>query len=164
MYLLQAGKLRLVHGTLLSAIDTVDSPITVASLLDHMDWMTDRMINEELTHLMRKMDPVRGKIFWRTFADDVHSAPLAWLNPDPVDDGDDRVGMYWTTWIAHIKNSTVVFEERVDTKQSKGFLADFVTGMKIVTFPFWRPIVSSTLAATGHAKTMESFYKYQKEG
>jgi hypothetical protein len=74
----QKNKLILVHGTMLSAIDNSTVPITVASLLDHMDWMTDRMINEELTHLIKKMDPVRGKIFWRTFADDVHSAPLNW--------------------------------------------------------------------------------------
>eukprot|EP01036_Dinobryon_divergens_P042328 gene42328-56236_t len=96
---LQANKLKLVHGTMLSAIDNSDTPITVASLLDHMDWMTDRMINEEITHLMHKMDKVRGKIFWRSFADDVHSAPLSWLKAVRVDDSDDRVGMYWTTWI-----------------------------------------------------------------
>ena len=53
------------------------------------------------------MDAARGKIFWRTFADDVHSAPLKWLNPDPVEDYDDRVGMYWTTWIAHLKDVKV---------------------------------------------------------
>ena len=49
------GKLHLVHGTMLSAIHDAKTPITVASLLDHMDWMTDRMINEEITHLLRKM-------------------------------------------------------------------------------------------------------------
>lgn len=42
----QAGRLHLVHGTILSAIENVDTPVTVASLLDHMDWMTDRQINE----------------------------------------------------------------------------------------------------------------------
>ena len=149
---------------MLSAIDNSTVPITVASLLDHMDWMTDRMINEEITHLIKKMDPVRGKIFWRTFADDVHSAPLNWLRPDRVDDHDDRVGMYWTTWIAYLKDITVTFEERVDTMQDKGFAANFITGIKVVTFPLWKPLVASTLKATGHAKDMESFYKYQKEG
>jgi hypothetical protein len=29
-------------------------------------------------------------------------------------------GMYWTTWIASIKDVPVAFEERVDTKQDKG--------------------------------------------
>ena len=129
-----------------------------------MDWMTDRMINEEITHLLKKMDPVRGKIFWRTFADDVHSAPLFWLGAERVNDDDDRVGMYWTTWIAHIKNLKYLYEERIDTKQSKGFVADLITGFKVVTFPFWKPLVASTLKVTGHAKDMESFYKFQKDG
>ena len=38
------------------------------------------------------MDHKRGKIFWRSFADEVHSATLAWLDPVSVDDHDDRVG------------------------------------------------------------------------
>lgn len=149
---------------MLSAIDNSTVPITVASLLDHMDWMTDRMINEELTHLMRKMDPVRGKIFWRTFADAVHSAPLHWLKPTRVDDSDDRVGMYWTTWIAHLKDVKYGYEERVDTKQDRGFVSNLIIGFKVVTFPLWKPLVASTLKVSGHAKDMESFYKYQKEG
>jgi ubiquinone/menaquinone biosynthesis C-methylase UbiE len=34
----------------------------------------------------------------------------------------------------------------------------------MVSFPFWKPLVASTLKASGHAKDMEAFYKYQKEG
>jgi ubiquinone/menaquinone biosynthesis C-methylase UbiE len=149
---------------MLQAIDSSTVPITVASLLDHMDWMTDRMINEEITHLIRKMDPVRGKIYWRTFADDVHSAPLSWLGPVRVDDHDDRVGMYWTTWIAHLKDVKVAYEERIDTIQDKGLVANLITGLKVVTFPFWKPLVASSLKVKGHAKDMESFYKFQKNG
>ena len=163
------GKLVLFHGTILQAIDNSTKPITVASLLDHMDWMTDRMINEEITHLMRKMDHKRGKIYWRTFADDVHSAPLQWLDPIRVghaddEDSDDRVGMYWTTWIAHLKDVKVGYEERVDVNQSKGLAVDLWTGVKIVTFPAWKPLVSMTLTQQGHANDIESFYKYQKDG
>ena len=161
---LKNDKLKLVHGTMLQAIDNSTVPITHASLLDHMDWMPDRMINEEMTHLFRKMDPVNGKIFWRTFADNVHAAPLSWLNPTRVNDDDDRVGMYWTTWIANIKDVPVAFEERVDTKQDKGMAMQLITGIKMVTFPFWKPLVASTLKVSGHAKDMEAFYKYQKEG
>jgi len=161
---LKDGKLKLVHGTMLEAIDNSTVPITVASLLDHMDWMPDRMINEEMTHLFRKMDPVNGKIFWRTFADNVHAAPLSWLNAVPVNDDDDRVGMYWTTWISHIKDVKVAYEERIDTNQDKGMAMQLITGLKMVTFPFWKPLVASTLKVTGHAKDMEAFYKYQKEG
>lgn len=35
--------------------------------------------------------------------------------------------------------------------------------MKIVTFPFWKPLYASTLKASGHAKDMEAFYKLQKD-
>eukprot|EP00168_Porphyra_purpurea_P017024 TRINITY_DN5717_c0_g1_i1.p1 TRINITY_DN5717_c0_g1~~TRINITY_DN5717_c0_g1_i1.p1 ORF type:complete len:619 (-),score=110.60 TRINITY_DN5717_c0_g1_i1:893-2749(-) len=161
---LKNDKLKLVHGTMLDAIDNSTVPITHASLLDHMDWMPDRMINEEMTHLFRKMDPVKGKIFWRTFADNVHAAPLNWLKSTRVNDDDDRVGMYWTTWIADIKDVPVAFEERVDTNQDKGMGMQLITGLKMVTFPFWKPLVASTLKVSGHAKDMEAFYKYQKEG
>ena len=166
---LAANKLVLHHGTILEAIDKSTTPITVASLLDHMDWMTDRDIQEEIVHLMAKMDHVRGKIFWRTFADDVHSAPLLWLDPVRVGhaddvDSDDRVGMYWTTWIAHLKDVKVGYDERVTINQSKGVFADMMTGLKIITFPLWKPFVSATLKEQGHAKDMESFYKYQKDG
>jgi ubiquinone/menaquinone biosynthesis C-methylase UbiE len=161
---LEKGNLILFHGTLLDAIDQSKTKITVASLLDHMDWMTERMINDEITHLLRKMDMKRGKIFWRTFADSVHVAPLMWLEAEKVDDHDDRVGMYWTTWISHLDKVKYAYEERIDTKQTKGFINDCITGLKVVTFPFWRPLISSTLSVTGHANRMESFYKFQKEG
>lgn len=161
---LQKGKLHLVHGTLLQAIDGTTRNFTVASLLDHMDWMTDRQINEELTHLLTKMDREKGRIFWRSFSENVHSASLNWLEPERVADDDDRVGMYWSTWIAHIKNLNVDFVERVDTSQYKGFVTQLITGAKMVTFPLWKPLVASTLKVSGHAKDMESFYKYQKEG
>lgn len=110
------------------------------------------------------MDPVRGKIFWRTFADTVHAAPLLWLNPIQVADSDDRVGMYWSTWIAHLKNVAVAFEERVDTVQDKGVFSNLVTGAKMVTFPLWKKLLSGSMSVSGHAKDMESFYRFQKEG
>lgn len=105
--------------------------------------------------------PWLGLILIRYF---VSFLGIAFCDHDKVDDSDDRVGMYWTTWIAHLKNLKVAYEERVDTKQDKGLIANFITGVKIVTFPMWKPFVSSTLSVKGHAKDMESFYKYQKEG
>ncbi len=165
------GKLKLVHGTMLDAIDSTDTPFTIASLLDHMDWMTEGQINEEMYHLFQHMDLKRGKIFWRTFADDVHSASLQWLNPVRVghaddEDSDDRVGMYWTTWIANTKDCLVDYDERLPKKkgvQAGSVIGDLVTGAKIVTFPLWKGLVASTLPQEGHAKDMESFYKYQKD-
>ena len=152
--------MHLIHGTILSAIENIDTPVTVASLLDHMDWMTERQINEEITHLLRKMDPVKGKIFWRTFADEVHATPLLWLNPTRIDDSDDRVCMYWSTWIAELKNVNVAYEERIDTVQDKGMVANLITGAKMVIFPLYKQFVSNST----HAKDMESFYRFQKEG
>ncbi len=165
------GKLKLVHGTMLDAIDNTDKPFTIASLLDHMDWMTEGQINEEMCHLFQHMDLEKGKIFWRTFADDVHSASLQWLNPVRVghaddEDSDDRVGMYWTTWIANTKDCKVNYDERVPKKkgvEGGNLIGDLVTGAKIVTFPLWKGLVASSIPQEGHAKDMESFYKYQKD-
>jgi betaine lipid synthase len=160
---LAAGKLTLFHGTLLQAIKNATVPFTVASLLDHMDWMTDEMITEEISALTNgKMDMERGKIFWRTFADDVHASPLTYLNGQKVDDHDDRVCMYWTTWISHLKDVKVDFHNKVDTFKPRSFVSNLITGAKIVTFPVWKPLVAGTLSVTGQAKNMEAFYKYQK--
>jgi hypothetical protein len=163
---LRAGKLQLFHGCMNEAISQTTTPITVASLLDHMDWMTDRMINEEITLLYQKMDHKKGRIFWRSFADDVHSAPLFWLNPKQVDDHDDRVGMYFSTWIAHLKDVSYAYEERIDSwgKQRQSASSLLLTGAKIVTFPLWKHFVRGNIKVQGHAKDMEAFYRFQKEG
>ena len=111
------------------------------------------------------MDPKKGKIYWRTFADTVHAAPLLWLNPKPVDDSDDRVGMYWSTWIAELKDLSVAYEERVDTEQDRGVVSNLLTGAKMVLFPVWQKLAAlSGASSSGHAKDMEAFYKFQKEG
>ena len=90
-----------------------------------------------------------------------------------MDDFDDRVGMYWTTWISYLKDVNVNYEERIDTLQKKSSLDNFFTGMKVVTFPLWRPIVTMLLndeSKNGtnkedntHRNNMEGFYKYQKQ-
>lgn len=173
---LTAGKLHLVHGTLVSAIaaNPASTPFTVASLLDHMDWMPDSMINEELTALFGKMDMSKGRVFWRSFADEdrVHASPLLWLKPERVDSSDDRVGMYWSTWVAETKTLNVDYVERNNASAAlySGLsIGQLYTGLKMVTFPFWKPLVmgsasSSSKVGNKHAKDMESFYKFQKEG
>jgi len=84
------------------------------------------------------------------------------LNAERVDDSDDRVCMYWTTWIAHLKDVPVEYQNRIDTFKPRSFMSNLITGAKIVTYPLWKPLVSSTLSVTGQAKNMEAFYKYQK--
>ena len=72
--------------------------------------------------------------------------------------------MYWTTWISHIKDCHVAYDERVDTKQRKGLAGNIWTGLKIVTYPFIKPFLSTGKAQSSHAKDMEAFYKFQKDG
>ena len=92
-----------------------------------------------------------------------------------VDDYDDRVGMYWTTWISYLKDVNVNYEERVDTQQKISSFDNFCTGVKVVSFPLWRPIVtlflnnevttgsSASIEDNKHKINMEGFYKYQKQ-
>ena len=51
--------------------------ITIASLLDSMDWMPPTMIAENISKVIANMDRKKGRVFWRSFADRVHSPVLA---------------------------------------------------------------------------------------
>jgi S-adenosylmethionine:diacylglycerol 3-amino-3-carboxypropyl transferase/ubiquinone/menaquinone biosynthesis C-methylase UbiE len=124
-------RLSLFHGSLTDAIKRSETPFTIASLLDHMDWMEDSMISEEITLLMENMDPEKYRIFWRSYSDDVHSAVLLWLNPVRVNDYDDRVCMYWSTWLAshHYKfNSSMARETPLTSPSSSSSLSTLSNG------------------------------------
>jgi hypothetical protein len=54
--------------------------------------------------------------------------------------------MYWTTWIASIKDVPVAFEERVDTKQDKG-MAMKVRAPAADTSCFVLPLCERTVCA-----------------
>jgi betaine lipid synthase len=113
----------------------------------------------------------RGRIFWRSFSEGVHSAPLVWLKPQKVGDDGDRVAMYWSTWMAKMDGS-VRFDMRsrqwATTKvKPQTFLSSLMTGIKIVTFPLIKGIVAKRVAAkhgiSVHASKMEAFYESQKD-
>ncbi|EKX35615.1 hypothetical protein GUITHDRAFT_97763 [Guillardia theta CCMP2712] len=166
---LNAGRLSLFEGTL---VDVCKKAVyTVASLLDHMDWMPPFMINEEMYWLQQRMDPKRGRVFWRSFSEGVHSAPLVWLKPMKVDDTGDRVAMYWSTWMAKMDGS-IRFDLRTrnwPTTQTKpqGFFSQLSTGIKIVTFPLMKGMIARRVAQkhniAEHASKMEAFYESQKD-
>ena len=84
-----------------AASNPASKPFTVASLLDHMDWMPPRMVQNEISALMKHMDPVKGRVYWRSWSENVHSAPLMWLAPRRVADmnpgEEDRVCMYFVS-------------------------------------------------------------------
>lgn len=69
------------------------------------------MVNNELGLLLEHMDPVRGKIFWRSFGVTVASSTpsMVWLNPKPVDCDGDRVLCYFSTWIVRLSVSSSIF-------------------------------------------------------
>mmetsp|Transcript_4456 Transcript_4456/g.11182 ORF Transcript_4456/g.11182 Transcript_4456/m.11182 type:complete len:496 (+) Transcript_4456:132-1619(+) len=170
---LNAGKLTLFEGTLVSALKHFDkTQFTVASLLDHMDWMPPSMINEELSWLQKRMGPNGMTLFWRSYSEHVHSAPLKWLNPTQVDDKGDRVAMYWSTWTAKM-DGTVRYDLRTTSwaavPPKPATTLDLIkTGIKIVTFPvmqtFSRKAVSNKHKELNeHGSKMEAFYENQKD-
>lgn len=95
------------HGTWAEGAEALaPGEVTVASLLDSMDWMPEQMVGENIGRLVACMQRGNARIFWRSFAPEVHSAVLAHLRdksgcaPILVPDYD-RVGwylsQYWTT-------------------------------------------------------------------
>lgn len=182
---LKKGKLQLFHGSIEQAIvkngKDNDDLFTVASLLDHMDWMDKSMITSELSLLWERMDHSVGRVYWRSFSEKVHIPPLIWLNPEKVDDvyintRNDRLGMYFSTWIAHLKDTPYDVTGRCASWNpqgySNGLVGNVVTGAKIVTAPVWKKVVTTTSSSSSsgaisknqHEKDMEAFYRFQKEG
>jgi len=191
---LKKGALTLYTGTIegflkenmaLKAANKPHATFTVASLLDHMDWMPHEWINSEISILMKNMDPEKGRIFWRSFADDVHSPILQHLNPVEIDQypkveggyagqfdymSTDRVGMYFSSWIAHIKDANCTIEPRSiswsdsATTFDTSFLTTLKTGYKIVSFPVKQAlgfVSTKKETANGHGKNIEAFYQDQ---
>jgi betaine lipid synthase len=166
---LLSGGLTLFHGTMVDALETIaHHEYTVASLLDHMDWMPPQMIADELAALMKRMDPTRGRLLWRSYSDHVHSLPLTWMQPEFIDEHDCRVGMYFSCWLVHLKDTpyTIVpHNDRLADQSGSDLLSQLATGVKVVTFPLLEKVLSSRCGGTTeHARQMESFYAHQKEG
>lgn len=180
---LMEDRLTLYQGTLVDVCKDHSVQYTIASLLDHMDWMPPFMVNEEMHWLQTRMCPKRGRIYWRSFSENVHSAPLVWLKPQQVKinmdmepngmEGHpvDRVAMYWSTWMAKMDGS-IRFELRsrnwATTKvKPQTFFGSLSTGLKIVTFPLIKGIMAKKMQEKHgmgeHASKIEAFYESQKD-
>lgn len=180
---LRENRLVLVCDTLQHALESSKfdksardgSPFTVASLLDHMDWMEHKDVLEEMRTLLPRMDISRSRVFWRSYSERVSSPVLSWLKPRRIDDSDDRLGMYWSTWMADLSQLQPGFvESRLlarlnpidgtlagrDCKGIHGILRNIRTGFDIVTFPILHKIGVKSAGETGGK--IESFYKTQK--
>mmetsp|Transcript_12300 Transcript_12300/g.29012 ORF Transcript_12300/g.29012 Transcript_12300/m.29012 type:complete len:700 (-) Transcript_12300:473-2572(-) len=183
---LKEGRLSLFEGTLVDVCKpnppkekfhmggiTPDTKFTIASLLDHMDWMPPAMVNEEFYWLSQRMDPSKGRCFWRSFSEGVHSAPLCWLRPKQVDDKSDRVAMYWSTWVAPF-NGSMRFDNRTKSwsttvVKKQTMYSQLMTGLRIVTFPFIKSWMAAKVykkhggAINEHGSKIEAFYEGQKD-
>jgi len=141
-----------------------------------MDWMDKAMVTSEISLLVQRMDQARGRIYWRSFSEKVHIPPLTFLNARKVDDiyenrMGDRVGMYFSTWISHLKDTEFAVTPRCLAWTPKGYRSGLggrlVTGAKIVTAPVWKHLVKGgarTAGGSAHEKDMEAFYRFQKDG
>ena len=98
----RVDRVKVFHGTWAQGAEA-EGPgsITIASLLDSMDWMPPTMIAENISKVIANMDRKKGRIFWRSFADRVHSPVLAHIKADLVDTYD-RVGWYLTQFIGPV--------------------------------------------------------------
>ena len=127
-----------------------------------MDWMDVSMINSELALMVKNMDRETGRVFWRSWSENVHSCPLTHFNARRVDDTGDRVCMYFSTWTGKLKHSPLTIEKRIPSWNGSppkaSFAGSIETGLKIVTHPFTRT------ATTNHMDKIEQFYSVQKKG
>lgn len=95
----RVDRVELFHGTWADAAEK-EGPesITIASLLDSMDWMPHEMIAGNIAKVVTGMNKEVGRIYWRCFGDRVHSPVLAHLRAGLVPTYD-RVGWYLSTFI-----------------------------------------------------------------
>lgn len=96
------------HGTWAEGAETLaPGEVTVASLLDSMDWMPEQMVGENIGRLVSVMARSNARLFWRSFAPEVHSTVLAHLRdrsgcaPILVPDYD-RVGWYLSQYYTEL--------------------------------------------------------------
>ncbi|CAM9581182.1 unnamed protein product [Ascophyllum nodosum] len=178
---LKADKLTLFCGTMEEyVLSTPPGTFTVASLLDHLDWMTPEAVNNELGLLLQHMEPKRGRVFWRSFGMTVVSSTpsMVWLDPQPVDCHDDRVHCYFSTWIVHLKDTDYTMAKRCASWQGgaprrSDLLGKARVGLQLVTYPVGKKLgfvqapqvtIGNNSADKAHSEEMEAFYASQKEG
>ena len=148
----RVDRVKVYHGTWAeAAVEEGPGSITIASLLDSMDWMPPSMIAENIGRVVANMDKKKGRIFWRSFADRVHSPVLAHLKGVLVPTYD-RVGWYLTQFIAPVPDN---YEPKMlecsgtSSKPSNSFLDDIA--------------VMAAMAKQGLSKEKDvrAFYKSQ---
>jgi len=145
-------RVKIFYGTWAdAAVEEGPGSITIASLLDSMDWMPPDMIASNLERVVANMDKKKGRIFWRSFADKVHSPVLAHLKGELVPTYD-RVGWYLTQFIAPVPgdyNEKMLTQEGTKDVPANSFIDDIM--------------VMAAMAKQGLSadKDVKAFYKSQ---
>ena len=148
----RVDRVKVYHGTWAeAAVEEGPGSVTIASLLDSMDWMPPGMIAENIGKVVANMDKKKGRIFWRSFADRVHSPVLAHLKGELVPTYD-RVGWYLTQFIAPVPDpyDPAMLEcQGTDSRPANSFLDDVM--------------VMAAMAKQGLSSTKDvrAFYKSQ---
>ena len=142
------------HGTWAdAAVREGPGSITIASLLDSMDWMPPEMIAENISKVVANMDKEKGRIYWRSFADRVHSPVLAHLDGTLVPDYD-RVGWYLTQFIAPTPED---YNPEMIVQQGSGrtFKNSFIGDVSVM--------LAMAKQGLSKVKDVRAFYKHQGE-
>jgi betaine lipid synthase len=125
----RVDRVDLFYGTWAdAAVREGPGSITIASLLDSMDWMPPEMIAENISKVVANMNKEKGRIFWRSFAAGTraHSPVLAHLKGTLVPEYD-RVGWYLTQFIAPTPknyNPEMIVQKGSGRTFSNSFFAD----------------------------------------
>ncbi|KAA0145772.1 hypothetical protein FNF27_03720 [Cafeteria roenbergensis] len=160
---LQANKLAdrvsVRHCLLGDAIkDEEDGSITCMSLLDHMDWLSDEVV-VNCWEIYRPKLADGARIFWRSFSDHQHIAPLAYLDFHQDDvtrvirDFPDRVMMYNTTFFATVPDKFDVIHREPYCPE-----ATLASDLSVLYNMWFKPI-----SGDSHAKHLDSFYGGQAD-
>lgn len=149
-----------VHHALLGEVigKCPDKSITCMSLLDHMDWMSDEIILDCFKDYVKKLAP-GARIFWRSFSDFQHIAPLQYLHfhqkevEQVIEENPDRVMMYKKTFFATVPDE---FDVLPRTKYEPQ--ATITQDLSVLFNMYVKPI-----SGTDHKARLESFYENQKD-
>eukprot|EP00127_Corallochytrium_limacisporum_P000853 Clim_evm5s27 gene=Clim_evmTU5s27 len=183
---LNSGKtvVEVYDGLMHEVLDRVveDGELTIAILLDHMDWLDDKDINEEFKVFVRKMNKEKGRIMYRTAATSPYPrACLSWLEYDysrtmEVDEQRPcQLGTYGRTFLCRIpKEITTVkdlreqcgtiFVPQTTVSQSTALMrSTFWSDFQALKANF----LTSFAGAKSHKEKMDRFYdpiKFQYDG
>jgi len=158
-----AGCFEWHHATVQETMERVKPrTFTKLVLLDHMDWMPNKMVHDEWIALQRATKP-GAKILWRSAF--THNGDKPFFNNIDIDDlspkwySKDRVKMYPGTFLSYMPRDEFPF---VDPKPSPCQLASSFTKVKTTTKMILHPLTAGRVSA--HGDKMSSFYASQAKG